>query len=220
LPITRKDTQYGFETWFLVRKRLLLPLLPKDLSPYTRLGFGMIAIGIWKHSNVYIDDKSYGPLLEAWVGIGLKHNGKLYGLVHTTYDSNLSYIEPVNRLFKFSKVLADMQWKENRRRHQLEVWANNKLVIRFVGSPTFIPALIPYSKPRPGWLIKDSDCFTMTMRISENKSRLAFTSIEIPDDSPMAYIVKALKPTVKYSVFYQDATIEMPTPDKVLLDSG
>jgi hypothetical protein len=108
MVVTRKDTQYGMESWFLVRGRWLLPVLPQGLLPYTRFGLGMIAIGVWKHSNVYINDECYGPALEAWVGIGLKHNEKLYGLVHTVYDSNPSYIEPVNKIFKFSKVYADI----------------------------------------------------------------------------------------------------------------
>jgi len=49
MSVTSKDTQYGIESWFLVRKRCLLPLLPKGILPYTRFGLGMIAIGVWKH---------------------------------------------------------------------------------------------------------------------------------------------------------------------------
>jgi len=142
MSVTSKDTQYGIESWFLVRKRCLLPLLPKDILPYTRFGLGMIAIGVWKHSNVYIDNECYGPLLEAWVGIGLRCEGKLYGLVHTTYDSNPSYIGPVNKIFKFSKVYADMGWKEKDKRHQLEVWKDGKLVLRFAATACFLFQLV------------------------------------------------------------------------------
>jgi len=95
-------------------------------------------VRIDKHSNVYIDNECYGPLLEAWVGIGLRCEGKLYGLVHTTYDSNPSYIEPVNKIFKFSKVYADMEWKEKGKRHQLEVWKDGKLVLRFAATACFL----------------------------------------------------------------------------------
>ena len=215
MSVTRKDTQWGIESWFLVRKRWLLPLLSESLLPYTRFGLGMIVIGVWKHSNVYIDEDCYGAALEAWVGVGLRHQGKLYGLVHTIYNSNPSYIEPVNRIFKFSKVYADMEWKERDKEHELEVRQDGKLVLRFAGAPTLVPKSIPQSKPRPSWLVKGNEHYVGDLKMSELKSRLAFTSIDIPSDSPMRDVAQSLKPVMKYSVFYQDATIEMPIPSKV-----
>jgi hypothetical protein len=217
--ITQKETQWGMESWFLVRRRWLLPLLPDELSPYTRLGLGMVVIGAWKHSNVYIDDESYGPTLEAWVAVGLRHHGNLYGLIHTVYNSNPSYIEPVNEIFKFSKIYADMEWRERDRRHELAVWKDGKLILRFACSPTFIRAPIPYSKPRPAWLIKDNEHHIADMKMTALKSSLAFTSIEIPSDSPLTHVAKSLRPIVKYSVFFQSATIEFPIPTRVRADT-
>ena len=215
MSVTKKDTQWAIESWFLVRRKWLLPLIPEQFIPYTRFGFGMISIGIWKHSNAYIGDKSYGPTLEAWVAIGLKYAGRLYGLVHTTYDNNPSYIEPIKEEFKFSKLYADMEWKERNGRHQLEVRAGKKLILRFAGSSSFLPASIPYSKPRPAWLIKNNEHYVADMKISALKPRLAFTSIDIPVDSPMRQVANSLKPIMKYSVFYQSASIEMPVPSKI-----
>jgi len=64
-------------------------------------------------------------------------------------------------------------------------------------------------------LIKDNEHYIISMKIAELKSRLAFTSIDIPSDSPMRDVAESLRPVMKYSVFYQDATIEMPIPSKV-----
>jgi hypothetical protein len=93
--ITKKDTQWGMESWFLTRRRWLLPLLPEGLLPYTKFDFGMSVIGAWKNSNVYINDECYGPAIDIWVAMGIKHNGKLYGLVRTMFNNNFSYIEPI-----------------------------------------------------------------------------------------------------------------------------
>jgi hypothetical protein len=108
-----------------------------------------------------------------------------------------------------------MKWKEMGKRHILEAYKDDRLIIRFGGVPTFIPKSIPYSKPRPGWLIKGNNHYALTMKISKLKSKLALTSIEIPSDSPMADVAKSLKPVMKYSVFYQEATIEMSVPNEV-----
>ena len=219
MPITKKDTQYGIESWFLVRRCCLLPLLPESLLPYTKFGLGMIVIGIWNHSNVYIDNKSYGPTLEAWVGVGLEYDKKLCGLVHTIYDSNPSYIEPVNKVFKFSKVFADMEWKEHGGRHELEVHKAGKLILRVAGSSTIFPASVPCARPRPAWLIKDGENYINTMKMPMQKTKLAFTSIHIPGNSPMRKVAESLRPIVKFSVFYQNASIEMPLPSKIQLQT-
>jgi hypothetical protein len=52
------------------------------------------------------------------------------------------------------------------------------------------------------------------LNISAQKSRLAFTSIEIPENSPMENFAKLLKGSIKFSVFYENASIKIPLPKK------
>lgn len=215
MTITGKHTRFGIESYFLVSKQKLLRLLPKGLSPYTKLGLGTIVIGAWNHSNAYVDDKSYGPVLEAWAAIAVIYQGKQYGYVRTTYNNSPSYAEPVNNIFKFTKIQADLEWREKNGMQEVEVKQHEKLILRFSGRPTFIPKSVPFSKPRLCWLIKGDERFVAEMTIFPRKSRLAFTSIDIPESSPMADLASITKSSIKYSVFYEDASIKIPEPKKV-----
>jgi hypothetical protein len=53
------------------------------------------------------------------------------------------------------------------------------------------------------------------LNISAQKSRLAFTSIDIPENSPMEDFATLLKGSIKFSVFYENTSIKIPMPKKV-----
>ncbi len=203
------------ESWFLVSTEKLRRFIPHEVSLYSTLGMGTLVIGAWNHANAYVDDVSYGPVLEAWIAIGVRYRGQLYGYMHKTYNNNPAYAKPVNDIFKFTKEHADINWNEWKGGQKLEVWKEGKLILRFIGRPTFIPKSIPFSKPRLSWLIKDSEYYAAELNISAQKSRLAFTSVYIPENSPMEDFAKLLKGNVKLSVFYENTSIRIPMPKKV-----
>jgi len=203
------------ESWFLVPKKKLLRFIPDGVSLYSKLGMATLVIGAWNHANAYVDDTSYGPVLEAWIAIGVQYRGLLYGYMHKTYNNNPSYAKPVNDIFKFTKEHADITWDERNGRQKLEVRKDGKLILRFIGHPTFIPTSIPFSKPRLSWLIKDGEYYVAELNISAQKSRLAFTSIDIPENSPMEDFAKLLRGSIKFSVFYENTSIKIPIPKKV-----
>jgi hypothetical protein len=215
MTITGKQTKFGIEAYFLVPKKKLLRFVPEGLSLDTKLGLGTVVIGAWNHSNAYVDDKSYGPVLEAWLAIGVLYQGKQYGYVRTTYNNSPSYAEPVNNIFKFTKIQADLVWRERNGMQEVEVKQDEKVIVRFSGRPTFIPKTVPFSKPRFCWLIKGDEQFVADMTISPRKSRLASTSIYIPDGSPWEDLADIVNSRIKYSVFYEDASIKIPAPIKV-----
>lgn len=216
MTMTGKHTKYGMEAFFLVPKKELLRFVPKGLSLDTTFGLGTVVIGAWNHSDAYVDDKSYGPVLEAWLAIVVKYQEKKYGYVHTTYNNSPSYAEPVNNIFKFTKIQADLEWREESGVQEVEVKQNGKTILRFRGYPTFIPKAVPLSTPRPCWLIKGGEQFVANMSISPRKSTLAFTSVDIPEGSPWEEIAGIIKNRIRYSVFYEDASIKIPAPNKVM----
>lgn len=215
MTITGKHTQIGMESLFFVPKRHLLDLVPEELSLASTFGIGKIIIGAWKHSNTYVDDRSYGPALEAWVAIVVKHHGEQCGFMHTTYNNNPSYAEPVNNIFKFTKVHAEIAWRERDGSQEIEVRKDEKLALRFSGKPTFIPTPIPFSRPRISWLKKEGKQYLAEIKMSAGKSRIAFTKVEIPSDSPIKDVAHSLKWITKYSIFFEDASIEIPEPKQV-----
>ncbi|MGE5174420.1 MAG: hypothetical protein ACM3MD_11405 [Betaproteobacteria bacterium] len=215
MTMTGKQTRFGMESWFLVSKEKLQRFIPHEVSLYSKLGMGTLVIGVWNHANAYVDDVSYGPVLEAWIAIGVQYRGQLYGYMYKTYNNNPSYAKPVNDIFKFTKEHADIHWEERNGRQELEVRTDEKLILRFIGRPTFIPKSIPFSKPRLSWLIKDSEYYVAELNIAAQKSRLAFTSIYIPENSPMEDFAKLLKGNIKFSVFYENTSIKIPMPKKV-----
>jgi len=215
MTITGKHTKFGMESFFLIPKQKLLRFIPEGLSIYSKLGLGTVVIGAWNHSNAYVDDKSYGPVLEAWAAIAIIYQGEMHGYIRTTYNNSPSYAEPVNNIFKFTKIQADIAWRERNGKQEIEVIKDGNLAIRFTGRPTFIPKSVPFSKPRLCWLIKGDERYVAEMTISPRKSRLALTSINIPEDGPLGELGNVIKSGIKYSVFYEDASIKIPEPRKV-----
>lgn len=215
MTITGKHTKFGIESYLLVPRNKLLRLVPEGLSLYTKFGFGTVVIGAWNHSNAYVDDKSYGPVLEAWVAILITHQGKKYAYVRNTYNNSPSYAEPVNNIFKFTKIQADIGWSERNGMQEVEVKKDGKLILRFSGRPTFIPKKVTFSMPRPCWLVQGNEQFIAEMTVSPQKSRLALTSIDIPVDGPLGELRNIIKSGIKYSVIYEDASIKIPEPRKI-----
>lgn len=110
---------------------------------------------------------------------------------------------------------SDLKWTENANRHVLEVWKNNQLILRFTGRATYIPKSIPYSRSRTCWLIKGNDAYIAEIDMVPTPSRIAFTSIDIPDNSPLRNVAALLKCPFKFSVFFNDASLRIPEPTKV-----
>jgi hypothetical protein len=52
------------------------------------------------------------------------------------------------------------------------------------------------------------------MTVSAQKSRLACTSIDIPEDGPLGELRNIIKSGIKYSVFYEDESIKIPEQKK------
>jgi len=215
MTVTGKQTKYGMESFFLVPRENLQRLVPERLALFSRLRYGAISIGAWYHANAYVDERSYGPVLEAWVAVEIEHDKKRYAVPLVTYNNSREYSEPVNTIFKFSKEYADLRWKEGARSHVLEVWKDRQLILRFSGRATWIPTPIPYSRPRSCWLIKGDDAYIAEIDMVPTKSRLAFTSINIPEDSPLSHVAALLKGPLKLSVLFSDASLRTPEPTKV-----
>jgi hypothetical protein len=215
MAVTGKQTKYGMESFFLVPKENLTKLVPHGLSLFSRFGYGPISIGAWYHTNAYVDDQSYGPVLEAWVAVETQHENKPHAVPLFTYNNSQKYSEPVNTIFKFSKEYADLRWKEDTGKHVLEVWKNDQLILRFSGRATWIPKSIPYSRPRSCWLIKGNDAYIAEIDMVPTKSRIALTSIDIPDNSPLRDVAALLRGRLKLSVFFNDASLRIPEPTKV-----
>jgi|GEM_PF-3706047 len=216
MTVTGKHTKFGIESYFLVPGNKLLKLVPEGLSLYTKFGLGSLVIGAWNHSNAYVDDKSYGPVLEAWVSFLVTHQGKTYAFVRNTYNNSPSYAEPVNNIFKFTKIQADIGWSEKNGMQEVEVKKDGKLVLKLSGRPTFIPKSMTFPSPRPCWLVKGNDRFVVEMTLSPQKSRRALASIDIPDDGILGELRSIIKSSgIKYSVIYEDTSIVIPEPVKI-----
>jgi hypothetical protein len=215
MAVTGKRMRYAMESYFMVPRRRIAGLVPEGLEPYTKFGMGEVAVGAWNHTDCYVDDRSYGPMLEAWVAVMVKRGGVTYAHLPFSYNNNPSYTVPVNDIFKFSKLPADIEWRVARGRHELEARIDGRPLIRMSGCPTFVPRSIPFSRPRLCWLIKSDGRYVARMTISARRSRLAFCSVDIPGESPLSVVADAIRRALRYSVFYEEATVEIPEPELV-----
>lgn len=214
MTVTGKHTRYAMECWLFIPKRRMAGLLPPELSPFGSLGLGAIIVGAWDHADAYVDDRSYGPVLEAWVATGVVHEGTRYGYSFATYNNSPSYSEPVNNVFKFNKEQAEIRWSIKGQRHEVEVIKDGVPVLRMRGRPTPVPAPVPFSNPRTCWLPKGDERYVARMTITPRRSRLAFCSAEIQPDGPLGEVARSLIWVAKYSVIYEDASIKIPEPER------
>jgi len=213
--MTGKVTRTGMEANYIVPVRNILPLLPHALTPSSFLGLGIISVGAWYHSDAFIDDVSYGEALEVWSSALVRHNGKTVAFTHTLFNSNHRYADAVSDIFKFTKIDATIEWKEDQGWHMVSVFKNGEAVMTFRGKPTLIPASLPLSKPRPCYVLKDGKRYLVMIDMKGRQTRLARTKLEFTKDGPFSDFGKAINPVLTFSFFYRDYHLQVPLPVEI-----
>jgi hypothetical protein len=213
--MTGKVTPIGMEAHYIVPVRNILPLLPHALAPASFFGLGMISVGAWYHSDAFIDDVSYGEALEVWSGVLVRYKGKTLAFTHTIFNSNPRYADDVSDIFKFTKIHATIEWKEDQGWQKVSVLKNGEAVMSFRAKPTLIPSLLPISKPRSCYVLKDGKRYLVIINMKGGQTRLARTKLEFTKDGPFSDFGKAISPVLTLSFFYRDYRLEVPAPVEI-----